>query len=247
MNATNTITLTTKDHEALELVAGGDVIAWLRGEKDYRTINGNTENRLHRASLIEEVKVGTRTRRVAGVTMSYDVKVWALTQAGREALAPTAPAAAEPVVETAPAEAPKAPKLTTARRRALALIAAGGITVRESHIGAPLRIANTKGDRVRRDVFNALLRDRLITVDTATSLYAGQSVTLTPTRTALGVVPSSVKTANTRAHQVRAIGRQHADDAAGMGVCTVCGEVGEWTALVDLAPNAYGCSARSRY
>jgi hypothetical protein len=71
---------------------------------------------------------------------------------------------------------------------------------------------------------------------------------LTPAdRAALGVVTSTTHTTNTRAHKVRAIGRQHADDAAPMGECTVCATVGEWNALTDLAPNAYGCSGRAPY
>jgi hypothetical protein len=55
-------------------------------------------------------------------------------------------------------------------------------------------------------------------------------------------VTSTVKTANTRPHQVVSIGRQHADDQTNMGQCTVCETVGEWNALTNLLPNAYGCA-----
>lgn len=56
---------------------------------------------------------------------------------------------------------------------------------------------------------------------------------------------STVTTANTRPHQVVPVGRQHADDQTPMGQCVVCETVGEWGALTDLAPNAYGCAGRS--
>lgn len=48
----------------------------------------------------------------------------------------------------------------------------------------------------------------------------------------------------TRPHQVVPVGRQHADDQGPMGQCVVCHTVGEWNALVDLLPSAYGCSGR---
>jgi hypothetical protein len=142
------ITLTTAQRKALLLVAGGNVVARLRGEAGFATINGTAERSLHDRRLIEDVTVMTRTRTVSRIPMTYDVKVWVLTPAGRDAL---------------------------------------------------------------------------------------------------GTVSSTVKTTNTRAHQVRAVGRQHADDAAPMGQCTVCDTVGEWNALVDLAPNAYGCSGYAAY
>jgi hypothetical protein len=145
---TKPATITPAQRKALLLVAGGNVVAFLRGEAGFATINGNAERTLDDRGLIEAVKVMTRTRTLYGKAMTYDVKVWVLTPAGRAAL---------------------------------------------------------------------------------------------------GTVSSTVKTANTRAHQVRAIGRQHADDAAPMGQCTVCDTVGEWNALVNLAPNAYGCSGRAPY
>lgn len=49
---------------------------------------------------------------------------------------------------------------------------------------------------------------------------------------------------NTRSHHVVPVGRQHADDHGQQGQCTVCHTVGEWNALVDLLPNAYGCAGR---
>lgn len=49
---------------------------------------------------------------------------------------------------------------------------------------------------------------------------------------------------NTRPHRVLSVGRQHADDQGQMGQCMVCHTVGEWNALVDLLPNAYGCAGR---
>ncbi|MFG3287326.1 hypothetical protein ACGF3G_00690 [Streptomyces sp. NPDC048179] len=146
--ATKPAAITPAQRKALLLVAGGNVVAWLRGEAGFATINGNAERKLNDLGLIEDVKVMTRTRTAYGTAMTYDVKVWVLTPAGRNAL---------------------------------------------------------------------------------------------------GVVSSTTATANTRAHQVRAIGRQHVDDAAPMGECAVCETVGEWNALVDLAPNAYGCPGRARY
>ncbi|WP_247194613.1 hypothetical protein [Streptomyces scabiei] len=62
-----------------------------------------------------------------------------------------------------------------------------------------------------------------------------------------GTITSTVRTTNTRPHQVRPVGQQHADDQGPMGQCTVCDTVGEWNALTDLAPNAYGCSGRPPY
>ena len=56
---------------------------------------------------------------------------------------------------------------------------------------------------------------------------------------------STVQTANTRPHHVVPVGRQHADDQAPSGRCVVCDTVGEWNALTDLFPNAYGCTGRS--
>ncbi|MEU9064966.1 hypothetical protein AB0D13_40600 [Streptomyces sp. NPDC048430] len=62
------------------------------------------------------------------------------------------------------------------------------------------------------------------------------------------VAVSTVRTPGlTRAHHVLPVGQQHIDDAAPMGQCTACEEVGEWNALVDLAPSAYGCSGRPPY
>jgi hypothetical protein len=145
---TKTTTATPAQRKALTKIAGGNVVALLRGEAGFTTINGNAERTLHDRGLIEAVKVMTRTRTVSGTAMTYDVKVWVLTPAGRAAL---------------------------------------------------------------------------------------------------GTVSSTTTTANTRAHQVRAIGRQHADDAAPMGVCTVCETVGEWNALTILLPNAYGCAGRAAY
>ncbi|MFE5037094.1 hypothetical protein [Streptomyces sp. NPDC056683] len=142
---TKTATVTPAQRKALAKIAGGNVVALLRGEAGFTTINGNAERTLHDRGLIEAVKVMTRTRTVCGTAMTYDVKVWVLTPAGRAAL---------------------------------------------------------------------------------------------------GVVSSTVATENTRAHQVRAIGRQHTDDAAPMGECTVCGVVGEWNALTILLPNGYGCAGR---
>ncbi|MHB9861917.1 hypothetical protein [Streptomyces sp. YIM S03343] len=136
--------------------------------------------------------------------------------------------------------------ITPARRTALLLIAAGNVTAYEFRIGGGIRVTGPNGARIRADVFYALIRDRLAEADGTRSLFAGQPVSLSRAgRDALGTVTSNVRTANTRAHQVRAVGRQHADDAAGMGECTACGAVGEWNALVDLAPNAYGCAGRA--
>lgn len=56
---------------------------------------------------------------------------------------------------------------------------------------------------------------------------------------------STIHTANTRPHQVVPVGRQHADDQGPMGCCTVCDQVGEWSALTDLPPNSYGCTGPS--
>jgi hypothetical protein len=62
------------------------------------------------------------------------------------------------------------------------------------------------------------------------------------------ITVSTVQTPhNTRPHRVVPVGRQHADDQAPMGRCLNCDEVGEWNALTDLAPNAYGCSGRAPY
>ncbi|MER5984120.1 hypothetical protein [Streptomyces sp. NPDC001787] len=62
------------------------------------------------------------------------------------------------------------------------------------------------------------------------------------------VVISTVRTPDlTRPHRVLPIGQQHIDDQAPMGRCTVCDAIGEWNALVDLAPSAYGCPGRPPY
>ncbi|MFD0035567.1 hypothetical protein ACFVJK_46840 [Streptomyces sp. NPDC127172] len=141
-------------------------------------------------------------------------------------------------------------KLTAAGRRALTLIATGHVVAQEPgpRQGPRIFVSHRTADRIRIDIFRTLLAAGLVTADETRTYRQGQTVSLTPAgRTALGVVPSAIKTTNTRAHRVRAIGRQHADDAAGMGECTVCDTVGEWNALVDLAPNAYGCSGRAAY
>jgi hypothetical protein len=112
MNATTKpANLTPAQRKALLLVAGGNVVAWLRGEAGYATINGNTEHKLQSLGLITEVEVGSRTRTVSGTAMTYRVKVWTLTAAGRAALGDDAPAA--PVKETPAAPADAAPKFNT--------------------------------------------------------------------------------------------------------------------------------------
>lgn len=55
------------------------------------------------------------------------------------------------------------------------------------------------------------------------------------------ITVSTIHTSNTRPHNVQPVGRQHADDQAPMGQCVTCGDVGEWGALTQLLPNAYGC------
>lgn len=57
----------------------------------------------------------------------------------------------------------------------------------------------------------------------------------------MAITVSTTASDNTRPHRVEPIGRQHADDQAPMGRCVVCHDVGEWNALVELLPNAYGC------
>ena len=55
-------------------------------------------------------------------------------------------------------------------------------------------------------------------------------------------VPSNTATpAYTKPHMVVPIGKQHADDCGPQGECVVCGSIGEWNALVELANYAYGC------
>ena len=62
------------------------VAAWLRGEKNLLTINGNVECSLVKLGLIEASVIGRGSRKVAGKVCTYDVTVWELTTAGREAL-----------------------------------------------------------------------------------------------------------------------------------------------------------------
>jgi hypothetical protein len=59
------------------------------------------------------------------------------------------------------------------------------------------------------------------------------------------ITKSNVFNANTRPHNVTPIGRQHSDDQGPMGRCVTCDTVGEWNALIDLLPNAYGCRGYS--
>ena len=58
------------------------------------------------------------------------------------------------------------------------------------------------------------------------------------------VTVSTTVTPATRPHHVLPVGPQHADDQGPMGQCVVCHTVGEWNALVDLLPSAYGCAGR---
>lgn len=67
-------------------------------------------------------------------------------------------------------------------------------------------------------------------------------------QTTVTPINSTVPTPSyTRPHRVVPVGRQHIDDQAPMGQCVVCETVGEWNALTDLAPYAYGCSGRPPY
>lgn len=58
-------------------------------------------------------------------------------------------------------------------------------------------------------------------------------------------VESTVQTSNTRPHLVVPTGRQHAEDQGPQGRCITCEESGEWGALTNLLPNAYGCPGYS--
>lgn len=51
----------------------------------------------------------------------------------------------------------------------------------------------------------------------------------------------------TTPHRVKAVPMQHVGDQGPLGQCVVCHTVGEWNALVRLAPSAYGCSGRPPY
>lgn len=81
--------LTAAQTKALKLIADnpGRVIALMRGESGYLTVNGNTETRLQGLGLVTPVKVATKTRRIGAETVEYNVCVWELTEKGRQALA----------------------------------------------------------------------------------------------------------------------------------------------------------------
>jgi hypothetical protein len=140
--------------------------------------------------------------------------------------------------------------ITPAQRKALVKIAGGNVAallrVEAGFTTIDGNAERTLHDRGLIEAVKVMTRTRTV-AGTATT-YDVKVWVLTPAgRTALGVVSSTTTTTNTRAHQVRAIGRQHADDAAPMGQCTVCETVGEWNALTILLPNAYGCSGRAPY
>jgi len=76
--------LTKAQTNALQTIADnpGQVIAWVRGNRNYLTINGNTEHKLLQMKLIE-VREGGKA-----VTngREHTLKLWALTDAGKAAL-----------------------------------------------------------------------------------------------------------------------------------------------------------------
>ncbi|GGU49838.1 hypothetical protein [Streptomyces violascens] len=93
--------LTDRQETALRLVLDnpGRVVAYLRGERDYLTINGNTEGSLQTRGLIHAVHAATGTRTLGRTVHTYDITVWELTPAGYEALGIEDPAAAPAAAE----------------------------------------------------------------------------------------------------------------------------------------------------
>ncbi len=63
----------------------GKVVAMQRGLKGWLTINGNTENKLSSLGLIRPTPSGT-TRKSPTGRWEWEIEVWDLTDAGREAL-----------------------------------------------------------------------------------------------------------------------------------------------------------------
>lgn len=78
--------LTKTQDAALKLIADneGQVIAWVRGNRNYLTINGNTEHKLFALGLIKVVEGG----QVTTGGREHTLKTWALTEAGQAAVAP---------------------------------------------------------------------------------------------------------------------------------------------------------------
>lgn len=78
--------LTAAQRKALQTVAAGETVAFLRGSQvaAYSQINGNTEAKLRTLGLIAEKATGRTVEYMAG--RPVDVTVWELTEAGAKAL-----------------------------------------------------------------------------------------------------------------------------------------------------------------
>ncbi|MFD9819085.1 hypothetical protein [Streptomyces violascens] len=97
-------TLTDRQETALRLILDnpGRVVAFLRGERNYLTINGITERSLDSRGLVHAVHAATGTLTDGRTTHTYEITVWELTPAGYAALGLDAPAD-EPEPDAEPA------------------------------------------------------------------------------------------------------------------------------------------------